>query len=197
LPVAEPGGAVCAALALRHAVVTPGAWGAADGFRLNGSSGFAVVLQRDDEEVEVCLRAAAVDIGGRALSLQDAVVNGEQVSCRLDGQVLNAAVKLSDDAAFVMRGGDTERFRLPRFDVAEMAASAGGAERITAPMPGQVITLSVAPGDAVESGQVLLVIEAMKMEHTVTAPRAGTVAEVSCAVGDRVDDGMELVTLES
>jgi 3-methylcrotonyl-CoA carboxylase alpha subunit len=56
--------------------------------------------------------------------------------------------------------------------------------------------VAVRPGDAVAAGQLLLVIEAMKMEHNVAAPRAGTVATVACAVGERVEDGVELVTLE-
>jgi 3-methylcrotonyl-CoA carboxylase alpha subunit len=60
-----------------------------------------------------------------------------------------------------------------------------------------VISVTVKPGEKVAAGQVLLVIEAMKMEHSVTAPRDGVVASVTCAVGNRVEDGVELVTLET
>ena len=63
-------------------------------------------------------------------------------------------------------------------------------------MPGQVIAVSVKPGDRVKAGAVLAVVEAMKMEHSVAAPRAGRVASVNCRVGDRVDEGVELVVLE-
>jgi 3-methylcrotonyl-CoA carboxylase alpha subunit len=73
-------------------------------------------------------------------------------------------------------------------------ASAGG--RLTAPMPGKVIAVNVQPGDEVEAGQPLLVMEAMKMEHTMTAPAAGRVAEMLYAVGDLVAEGAELLRLE-
>ena len=89
------------------------------------------------------------------------------------------------------------RFATPVLDVAALAEAAGGAQRIVAPMPGQVIRVAVAPGDAVRAGQILVVVEAMKMEHSVTAPRDGIVAALACAEGDRVEDGMELVTLEA
>jgi biotin carboxyl carrier protein len=63
-------------------------------------------------------------------------------------------------------------------------------------MPGKVIELRVAEGDAVEAGQVLLIMEAMKMEHTVTAPHDGTVAAVSVGAGDQVDADALLVIVE-
>ena len=72
--------------------------------------------------------------------------------------------------------------------------TAGG--RLTAPMPGKVIAIHVAAGAAVEAGQPLLVMEAMKMEHTLTAPLAGRVAELLYAVGDLVAEGAELLRLE-
>jgi len=197
LPERDTAGWVCAALALQHSARGPGAWGAADGFRLNRSSGFAIDVERDEQPGHVRVLTGAVEIDGLALPLEDSAVDAAGVSFRLDGQMVHAAVVVSDDAVYVMRQGDTERFRLPRLDVTALAESAGGAEQIVAPMPGQVIAVSVRPGDSVSAGQVLLVIEAMKMEHSVTAPRAGTVAAVSCAEGDRVDDGVELITLEA
>ena len=70
-----------------------------------------------------------------------------------------------------------------------------GAGRLSAPMPGRVVQLLVAPGDAVRRGQPLAVLEAMKMEHTIAAPRDGTVAAVHCAAGDLVEEGTELIAL--
>ncbi len=67
--------------------------------------------------------------------------------------------------------------------------------RLTAPMPGRVVQLFVAAGDAVRRGQALLVIEAMKMEHTIAAPYDGTVSAVPYAVGDLVEEGIELIAL--
>ena len=67
---------------------------------------------------------------------------------------------------------------------------------ILAPMPGKVIAVDVAEGQAVEAGQRLLVLEAMKMEHTLTAPADGTVKSVRYAVGEQVPEGAELVEFE-
>ena len=66
-----------------------------------------------------------------------------------------------------------------------------------APMPGVIRSLAVAPGAAVAKGQLLLVLEAMKMEHHILAPHDGVVAEVSVAQGEQVKNGQKLLTLES
>ena len=63
-------------------------------------------------------------------------------------------------------------------------------------MPGKVIELRVAEGDLVQAGQVLLIMEAMKMEHTVTAPHDGTIAQVTIAAGDQVDADALLAVVE-
>jgi biotin carboxyl carrier protein len=64
-------------------------------------------------------------------------------------------------------------------------------------MPGKVVSVRVAPGDEVEPGQVLVVLEAMKMEHQVTAPEAGVVSEVLVAVGEQVENGALLVVVDA
>ena len=71
--------------------------------------------------------------------------------------------------------------------------SEGG--RLTAPMPGKVLAFHVKPGDAVREGQVLAIMEAMKMEHSIAAPGDGVVAELLFAPGDQVPEGAELLTL--
>jgi 3-methylcrotonyl-CoA carboxylase alpha subunit len=72
-------------------------------------------------------------------------------------------------------------------------ASEGG--RLTAPMPGKVVSFSVKAGDVVKKGQPLAVMEAMKMEHTIAAPADGTVQELLFAPGDQVAEGAELLKL--
>jgi 3-methylcrotonyl-CoA carboxylase alpha subunit len=67
--------------------------------------------------------------------------------------------------------------------------------RLTAPMPGKVVSFAVKAGDAVKAGQALAVMEAMKMEHTIAAPQDGTVAELLYAPGDQVTEGAELLKL--
>jgi len=72
-------------------------------------------------------------------------------------------------------------------------AQEGG--RLTAPMPGKVVSFAVKAGDKVKAGQALAVMEAMKMEHTISAPQDGTVTELLYAPGDQVADGAELLKL--
>ncbi|MBW2160649.1 MAG: biotin/lipoyl-binding protein, partial [Deltaproteobacteria bacterium] len=85
--------------------------------------------------------------------------------------------------------------RKPRFPDKLQVIPAGGC---IAPMPGKVIELRVAEGDVVQAGQALLIMEAMKMEHSVTSPRDGTVAQITVASGDQVDaDALLVVVADS
>ena len=81
---------------------------------------------------------------------------------------------------------------LPRYPSSVTPESAGS---LRAPMPGKVIRVDVVEGDEVEEGQVLLVMEAMKMEHTVRSPLGGTVTEVLCASGDQVEADSVLIVV--
>ncbi len=76
---------------------------------------------------------------------------------------------------------------------ASVGANEGG--RLTAPMPGKVVSIAVKAGDRVTKGQPLAVMEAMKMEHTIAAPQDGLVDEVLYAPGDQVTEGAELLRL--
>jgi 3-methylcrotonyl-CoA carboxylase alpha subunit len=79
--------------------------------------------------------------------------------------------------------------------LAHAGESHAEAGRLTAPMPGKVVSIAVKAGDKVAKGQALAVMEAMKMEHTIAAPADGTVAEVLYAPGDQVAEGAELLKL--
>ncbi len=81
----------------------------------------------------------------------------------------------------------------------EASGVAGGVEQdadLGAPMPGKVWKVLVTPGDAVEAGQTLIIIEAMKMEHAIKAPRGGVVSAVLAREEEMVEPGHPLVTLE-
>ena len=80
--------------------------------------------------------------------------------------------------------------------LAAAAAESAGPGRLTAPMPGKVVAVAVKVGDAVRRGERLIVLEAMKMEHSIAAPADGIVAELRYAAGDLVEEGAELVRLE-
>ena len=75
------------------------------------------------------------------------------------------------------------------------AAAAMGSETINSPMPGTILSVKVNAGDAVKAGDVLLILEAMKMENEIKAPHDATVAAVLVKQGDTVDSGADLVSL--
>lgn len=76
---------------------------------------------------------------------------------------------------------------------ASSPAKGGGAGTLNAPMPGVILDVSVTTGDAVERGQPIAVLEAMKMKNSIRSPRAGTIAEVCVAVGQAVGHGDPIV----
>ena len=79
---------------------------------------------------------------------------------------------------------------------AASAEAPAGAETINAPMPGNILDIKVKAGDQVTKGQVLLILEAMKMENEIMSPRDGVVAGVHVNKGDSVDSGKLLVSLQ-
>lgn len=75
------------------------------------------------------------------------------------------------------------------------APAAAGAVKVNAPMPGKILAVKVSAGQAVKKGDVIIVLEAMKMENDIVAPQDGTMASISCAVGDAVEAGALLASL--
>ena len=75
------------------------------------------------------------------------------------------------------------------------AAEVAAGERVNAPMPGNILKVEVNKGDKVKAGQILVILEAMKMENEIVAPKAGTGAQVVVKVGEKVDTGSTLVVL--
>ena len=85
----------------------------------------------------------------------------------------------------------------PAAPVAAPAAPAGtaGSVSVSAPMPGKVVAVKAAVGQAVKKGDVILVLEAMKMENDIVAPQDGTIASINASTGDSVESGTVLATL--
>ncbi len=190
-------GAICATLASKEMVQGLRVWEVTDGFRLNLPHSYRQRLKRNRKTVSIVITDNVVLVGDNEHEVSDVVWRGSKLNCRVDGQWVDAQVIFEDKSIFVIRHGDTERLGLYEEDFDALAHDAGTADRITSPMPGLVISLAVQVGDVVAEGDVLMVIEAMKMEHNINAPRDGKVSGVVCAVGDRVAEGIELVTFEA
>jgi propionyl-CoA carboxylase alpha chain len=116
----------------------------------------------------------------------DAEIGGRRVRARVT----------RDGERLVVHGprGDVELATLPRFVPPGRTDPQGG---FTARMPGKVIDVRVAVGDAVTAGQTLVVLEAMKMEHPMTAPYDGVVTALHVGVGDQVVSGAVLLVVEA
>ena len=79
---------------------------------------------------------------------------------------------------------------------APVAAAPAGGEKVCAPMPGNILSVNVAAGDTVKRGQVLLVLEAMKMENEIMAPCDGVIASVNTSKGSAVESGALLCVIQ-
>jgi 3-methylcrotonyl-CoA carboxylase alpha subunit len=113
---------------------------------------------------------------------------------RLDGHSFRARAIRDGRLWHVFCNGAYRRLSLK--EELQAPEESAGAGSIFAPMPGKVIQLLVEPGQRVEKGQPLLILEAMKMEHTITAPADGTVKEIRFCANEQVPEGAELVVLE-
>ena len=139
---------------------------------------------------------------------QELVINlpGGAVHVRFDGEGAGFAIAADRErfAASVVGEADQRHVFTPdgrrRLRLVDPLAYAGAEEahggHLTAPMSGAVVAVMVEPGDRVAKGAALIVLEAMKMEHTIVAPADGIVAAVNFGIGDRVAEGADLVDLE-
>lgn len=88
----------------------------------------------------------------------------------------------------------TPKAAVPKAEAPKVSGTAGSI-KVNAPMPGKIVAVKANPGDKVSRGQVILVLEAMKMENDIVAPEDGTVASVNVAVGSSVESGETIATL--
>ncbi len=172
-------------------------WDAHSGWRLNGSYRRALSFGSGDESVELVLEY----LGDRWLLTQDDVrtvltgrqVDGRAVSLQLDDQVITGHVVRVGDSFHVFHAGQQYQldWKDPIAHAGEQEADIG---RLTAPMPGKLIRQLADAGTIVERGTPLLILEAMKMEHTISAPATGRVEEFLYSVGDQVAEGAPLLS---
>lgn len=171
-------------------------------FRHWGSASNRIVLELDGEPIEVNFQSLnssgsiVHEVGEAKHKIEFVGVDGEQFICRIDGQVSKFSLAHYPGHLVLFVDGKSHDFALPDpLDAGGAEASAG--DSVAAPMPGLIKVVSIKVGDTVKEGDALLVLEAMKMEHTLTAPRDGIIAEVNAKAGDQVEDGVLLVVLES
>ncbi len=180
-------------------------WNKLEGWRLNGEARETLRLV---EILPLGRREVAVEVTylrqGFRLNLEETsffYADGElagdgTLEADLDGRRCKAVWLREGQGLLVLWGPGAPR----RFEQSRLASTAAGREmlagRLTAPMPGRIAALLVAPGERVAANQPLLVLEAMKMEHLLRAPKDGIVKKFNFQIGDQAFEGDELVTFE-
>ena len=172
-------------------------WQSLSGFRAWGPAQHSVTILRGGEPIMASIRIHAPGRYGVRIdgTVREVVFTGEN-RVEIDGRRSAAETLWRGKDILVIIDGKSWAYG--SMDPLAVAAGAGpGGDAILAPMPGAIIRVAAAAGDAVQAGQTLVVMEAMKMEQSLKAPRAGTVATVLVGEGDQVADGDTLVTLEA
>ncbi len=208
-PPAAPaplGALALAALALTDQETVHGAandadpWSQARGWRMNGD--YRRVLSFNDEygdyRIGLTYRNSGweIDLDKQRQRIELVSQNGAELALRLGDTALQGCVRRDGDAFHVFTGGrhHTLTYNDPMAHAGEIEAAGG---RLTAPMPGKVVAVLAQSGKIVAKGEPLVIMEAMKMEHTISAPSDGLVEEVLYEVGDQVADGAPLLAFKA
>jgi len=160
-------------------------------------SGVRVVSGGEEREVRLAPGVAA--LGDRELPFREIRIGGgeELVALEVAGEIFPVRVARAGDRVFVWCAGRT--FEVRREIVAAARTRSSGAADagagLLAPMPGRVRRISIPRGERVAKGDVVLVLEAMKMEHAIRAPRDGVVTRLDHREGDLVDAGAVLAEI--
>ena len=174
-------------------------WHARDGWRMNLSAARMIGFRDGDSQVEALVKYGGDQwqntIRGQTTVARGQKIESDQLAIENDERPPDASVgaghgkrqHLLPGASHILLPDDTP-------DLGEAGGAQGGG--LTAPMPGKVVALLAQTGQKVEKGAPLLILEAMKMEHTITAPAAGTVKAFCYAAGEQVSDGAALVEFE-
>jgi 3-methylcrotonyl-CoA carboxylase alpha subunit len=191
-----------AALSILLTEITSGGvspWAVADGWRLNLEARREFRFSEGQNERVFALyygRAGySFDFGSGSRKASASARGDDRLRVALGDHRFDATVIRRGLGFTVFAGGQS--YRLVMTDplaAAETIEAPTG--RLTAPMPGRIAQLQVKPGQAVKRGETLLVLEAMKMEHSILAPRDGVVDAIGYAVGELVEEGVELLSLK-
>ncbi|MCP5297172.1 MAG: acetyl/propionyl/methylcrotonyl-CoA carboxylase subunit alpha [Zoogloeaceae bacterium] len=174
-------------------------WHLRDGWRLNASFRRPLLFRFGEVEKTVAVGYARgeyeLTLDGIATTARGERTGNGTLRIELGGMRLPATVIASGEKRHVFLHGRAWQLVCvdPLYHAGEGIGEGGG---LAAPMPGKVISLIARPGSEVDKGAPLLILEAMKMEHTIAAPAKGTLKAFRFDVGDSVDEGAELVDFE-
>ena len=174
-------------------------WHSTAGWRLNDDNHHDLILRHEGSDLLIKVhyrnQGYVIDMpDGSAITASVELGNDGAIHATLDNVRKRACVLRDGNRLTIFRDGRSDRLEI--FDpVAAAGGNEGAGGGLTAPMPGKIIAVLCEPGQSVVAGDKLVVMEAMKMEHTISAPVSGTIREIFFAVGDQVDDGAELIAI--
>ena len=175
-------------------------WARLKGWRLWSGGASYAHLQSGDKVLEIPVQSLGgglfrVDLPGGAVVTRVAGRDGAQVALDLAGRPVAATVAATPGSVTLFIGGREATFQLP-----DRLAGLGDADdadaHVKAPLPGRITAVPVTDGTAVKKGDALVVLEAIKMEHTLAAARDGRVTGLAAQAGDQVTEGQVLLVLE-
>jgi len=126
----------------------------------------------------------------------------EKRTVKVNGKEFEVEIELNDDGTYEATvEGQTFSIEVPNAQAAPRARRGGGGKKkksgtVSANIPGKVVTVEVKEGDVVKEGQVILILEAMKMQNEIQAPVDGTVINVACEEGQAIEANVPLVVIE-
>jgi 3-methylcrotonyl-CoA carboxylase alpha subunit len=172
-------------------------WNARYGWRLNEDNHHTFVFIDAGKRVEVVAhyrnRGYLLELPGGNMLASGEVAGDRTINADLAGNRTRATVvrRVNELTVFAFGGSHRLEFEAPA--TVEEEDPSG---RLVSPLPGAVIQVLIKDGEAVQKGQALMIIEAMKMEHTISAPQSGTVKRIYFAAGEQVAEGAQLLEFE-
>jgi len=184
-----------------HALSDPHSpWQQVNGWTMNADSHYAMHLRdaNDLHKLTLHFRSDRYEVVNeeRKVIASNASLEGNALTVTLDGVRRRANIVFQNRQLTLFIDGNTWSVELDD-PLARAADQEGGSGRVTAPMPGTVVAVLVTEDQTVAKNQPLMVLEAMKMEHTLRAPAAGKVINLNVAKGDQVTEGADLITVET
>ncbi len=190
-----------ACVSLLNSEKSPGKdpWQSSHGWRMNGQLERTLQFTEEEQAHQVNITYLAdgwqVQTGEAQAQVRLASVNGNDIVIKIADQTVAATVVRDGEHFHVFAQGKHSDLHYN-----DALAHAGEAEaeggRLTAPMPGKIVAVLVNQAQEVKKGDALLIMEAMKMEHTISAPHDGVIAEVLYAIGDQVAEGAQLLAFQ-
>jgi 3-methylcrotonyl-CoA carboxylase alpha subunit len=175
-------------------------WAQTSGWRMNMTMQRSIAFDEESNEYQ-CVIAYERDgwtlqHGAATSKVIVGAHDGTDITIKLDDTTVRGTVVRDGDAFHVFHDG-THTTLVWNDPLAHAGESESEGGRLTAPMPGKIVAVLVENGKPVDKGTPLLIMEAMKMEHTISAPADGTVEEVLYGVGDQVGEGAQLLAFKA